>query len=125
MQLQWPHERMLSGLALLLLVCLHMRVQGKPRSQVGPASPLLGPGGTWETARTPGDAAAVRGALHADLPTVSVFWEIHACDLKKLLHSQMLRCESASVLELVSCTGQCHSITWTVSAAPVILRSIY
>lgn len=72
---------MLSGLALLLLVCLHMRVQGKPRSQVGPASPLLAPGGTWETAQTPSDAAAARGALHGDLPTVSV---IHACDLKKL-----------------------------------------
>ncbi|XP_036951161.1 thrombospondin type-1 domain-containing protein 4-like isoform X2 [Acanthopagrus latus] len=53
---------MLSGLALLLLVCLHMRVQGKPRSQVGPASPLLGPGGTWELVRTPSDAVA-------DLPT--------------------------------------------------------
>lgn len=36
---------MLSGLALLLLVCLNMRVQGKPRSQVGAASPpLQGPG---------------------------------------------------------------------------------
>lgn len=29
---------MLSGLALLLLVCLNMRVQGKPRSQVGHSS---------------------------------------------------------------------------------------
>lgn len=37
---------MLSGLALLLLVCLNMRVQGKPRSQVGAASPPLGPAGT-------------------------------------------------------------------------------
>lgn len=108
---------MLSGLALLLLVCLHMRVQGKPRSQVGPASPLLGPGGTWELVRTPSDAVA-------DLPTVSLFWEIHACDLKKLGVCNMafkfsdVRCESASFLELVSSTGQCHSVTWTVSAAP-------
>lgn len=45
----WPHERMLSGLALLLLACLHIHVQGKLWTQVGEASPLFGPGGTWET----------------------------------------------------------------------------
>lgn len=44
----WPHDRMLSGLALLLLVCLNMRVQGKLRSQVGAASPPVGSTGTWE-----------------------------------------------------------------------------
>ena len=66
---------MLSGLALLLLVCLHMRVQGKPRSQVGPASPLLGPGGTWERVGIPIDAntLAVRGALNGALISVSLF----------------------------------------------------
>lgn len=44
---------MLSGLALLLLVCLNMRVQGKPRSQVGAASPPLGPAGTRFPPRPP------------------------------------------------------------------------
>lgn len=68
---------MLSGLALLLLVCLHMRVQGKPRSQVGPASPLLGPGGTWERVGIPIDAntLAVRVALHDALLSVSFVFD--------------------------------------------------
>lgn len=69
---------MLSGLALLLLVCLHMRVQGKPRSQVGPASILMGPGGTWEKVGIPIDANAlpVRVALHDALLSVSLFWAL-------------------------------------------------
>lgn len=69
---------MLSGLALLLLVCLHMRVQGKPRSQVGPASPPLSPGGTWEKVGIPIDAKtlAVRVALQDALLSVSLFWTL-------------------------------------------------
>lgn len=53
---------MLSGLALLLLVCLNMRVQGKPQSQVGAASPpLQGPG------FNPGfDPPAASGLDHQD-----------------------------------------------------------
>lgn len=57
---------MLAGPALLLLACLHMRVQGKPRSQVGAASPPLGPGGTWDRVGIPIDALktlAVRAGL--------------------------------------------------------------
>lgn len=67
---------MLSGLALLLLVCHHMRVQGKPRSQVGPATPLLAPGESWERVGIPMDAKtlAVRVALYDALLSVSFFW---------------------------------------------------
>ncbi len=69
---------MVSGLTLLLLVCLHMRVQGKPRSQVGPATSPLGPGGTWERVGIPINAnvLAVRGALQGALHSLSLFWTL-------------------------------------------------
>lgn len=69
----WPHERMLSEVALLLLVCLHVCVQGKPRSQVG--SPLMGPGGTWGRMGIPIVAECLIVTVEA-LLRVMLFWRL-------------------------------------------------
>lgn len=65
---------MLSGPALLLLVCLHMRVQGKPRSQVGPTLPLLGPWRNLGGFPIDANTQVVRGALHKS--SLSLFWTL-------------------------------------------------
>lgn len=64
---------MLSEVALLLLVCLHVCVQGKPRSQVG--SPLLGPGGTWGRTGIPIVAQCLIMTVEA-LLRVRLFWRL-------------------------------------------------
>jgi len=84
---------MLTGLALLLLVCLHMRVQGKPRSQVGPAPPLMGLGGTWERQT---DADTV-------LPSVSFLWTLcsEVWEVVGILRHACRQRNSAQLLDLV------------------------